>query len=260
MATYSPGASAGIGAAPRDRRPHGIVASVAGAVSEADVAVFQSTRPRLFGIAYGMLGSASDADDVVQDVWIRWQGTDRNNIRQAAAFLATATTRLAINVTQSARARRETCLDSRLHEPIDTGADPTQGPERSEALELAARMLLEKLSPPERACYVLREAFDYPYRQIATVLGLSEAHARQLVARARGHLASERRRPASASAQRRFLTAFAAADRTGEIAPLEQLFAVDVAAHRERGAAVQKAGTPVVEKARATRLLVGVAA
>jgi RNA polymerase sigma factor (sigma-70 family) len=260
MATYSPPARAGIGAAPLARPPHGIVDSVTRRVSDADIAVFQSIRPRLFGIAYRMLGSASDADDVVQDAWMRWQGTDRNNIRQPAAFLATATTRLAINVTQSARARRETCFDSCLHEPVDTGADPAQGAERGEALELAARMLLEKLSPPERACYVLREAFDYPYRQIATVLDLSEAHARQLVARARTHLASEGRRPVWASEQQRFLAAFLAACRTGDISRLEQVFAVDVVTHRDDGAAVHEAGTPVVEKASATGLLVGAAA
>jgi RNA polymerase sigma-70 factor (ECF subfamily) len=120
-------------------------------------------------------------------------------------------------------------------------------------------MLLEKLSPPERACYVLREAFDYPYRQIATVLGLSEAHARQLVARARSRLETERRRPVGGAERQRFLTALAAAVQTGDIAPLEQVFAVDVVTHRHNNAAVET-GTPMVKEAHATRLLVCVAA
>ena len=124
-------------------------------------------RPRLFGIAYRVLGSATEADDVVQDTWIRWQGTDRSKVRDATAFLATTTTRLAINVGQSARARRETPIGPRPFELLDPGADPSLGAEQREALELAVRTLLEKLSPTERAVYVLREAFDYPYRQIA---------------------------------------------------------------------------------------------
>ena len=260
MATYVPAVSAGVGAARHDRPPHAIVASVGGGVSDADIAVFQSIRPRLFGIAYRMLGSVPDADDVVQDTWVRWQGTDRNNVRHAAAFLATATTRLAINVAQSARARRETCFGSCLHEPLDTGADPAHGAERNEALKLAARVLMEKLSPPERACYVLREAFDYPYRQIAAALAVSEEHARQLVTRARSHLASERHGPVSADEQQRFLRAFVAAARTGDVSPLAQVFAVDVATHRDNGAIVREAGARVVEKARAARCLVSVAA
>jgi len=185
-----------------------VLGSAAGEVCDADVAVFQDIRPRLFGIAYRMLGSAADADDVVQDAWMRWQRADRNDVRHAPAFLVTATTRLAINVGQSARARRETCFDSCVHEPVDSGGDPTQGAEQSEALVFVASLLFERLSPPERACYVLREAFDYPYRQIATVLALTEEHARQLVTRARSHLASERRRPASGKGQQRFLEVF----------------------------------------------------
>ena len=109
-----------------------------------------------------MLGSAAEAEDVVQDVWTRWQSTDRRVVRDPPAFLATTTTRLAINVLQSARARRETYVGPWLPEPVDTSADPHLGAERSEALELATVMLLEKLAPTERAAYVLRETFDYP--------------------------------------------------------------------------------------------------
>ena len=117
-----------------------------------------------------------------------------------------------------------------LPEPIDLTADPTVGVERDEALELAVSTLLEKLSATERAVFVLREAFDYPYRQIADLLELSEANARQLLIRARARLAGERRQPVSASQQRRLQAAFTIATQTGDLAPLEQLLAGEAVA------------------------------
>ena len=135
--------------------------------SDDGVSVFESVRPRLFGIAYRMLGSAAEAEDIVQDAWLRWQGTDRSAVENPPAFLATATTRLAITFAQSARSRRETYIGPWLPEPVDTSGDPRLGAERAEALEFAVLLLLEKLSPTERAAYVLREAFDYSYDQIA---------------------------------------------------------------------------------------------
>ena len=198
------------------------------AIAPVDTASFEAVRPRLFGIAYRTLESAADADDVVQDAWIRWQRTDRNQVRDAAAFLATTTKRLALNVAQSARARRETYIEPWHPEHVDAHADPTLDAERREALELAMRTLSERLSATERAAYVLREAFDYPYRQIARVLGTSEANARQLVTRARVRLGSERRRQVSAAEQQRFIDAFVDAARTGDLATLEQLLAADV--------------------------------
>src|SRR5262252_7952167 len=114
------------------------------------LSAFLSVRPRLFGIAYRMLGSAAEAEDIVQDVWVRWQTTDRSVVRDAAAFLATTATRLAINVMQSARARRETCVESWLPEPVDPGAGPGLGAERRQALESGVRLLLETLTPAER--------------------------------------------------------------------------------------------------------------
>lgn len=135
--------------------------------------VFAEVRGRLFGIAYRMLGSATEAEDLVQEVWMRWQAYDRATVDNPAAFLATTITRLAINELQSARVRRETYVGPWLPEPVDTGADPYLGAERGEALSLAVLLLLERLSPTERAAYVLREAFDYPYPQIAEIVGLS---------------------------------------------------------------------------------------
>jgi RNA polymerase sigma-70 factor, ECF subfamily len=192
-------------------------------IAPVDPAPFEAARPRLFGIAYRTLESAVDAEDVVQDAWLRWQRTDRNEVRDAAAFLATTTKRLALNVAQSARARRETSTDPWHPEPVDVQADPALGAERREALELAVLMLLEKLSPTERAAYVLREAFDYPYRAISDVLAVSEANARQLVTRARLRLAGERSRQVSAIDQQRLIDAFVDAAQTGDLTTLEQL-------------------------------------
>jgi RNA polymerase sigma factor (sigma-70 family) len=192
------------------------------------LSAFMSVRPRLFGIAYRMLRSAAEAEDVVQDVWVRWQTADRSLVRDAAAFLVTTATRLAINVMQSARSRRETLVGPWLPEPVDTSADPGLGAEQGEALELGVLVLLEKLSPAERAAYILREAFDYAYRDIASVLRLEEANARQVVTRARQHVANGRRMPASSTEQRRLLDSFIAAAQRGDVAGLEGLLASDV--------------------------------
>lgn len=189
------------------------------------LSVFVSVRPRLFGIAYRILGSAAEAEDIVQDVWLRWQTTDRNMVLNPAAFLAAVTTRLAINLRQSARSRRERYVGPWLPEPADTSADPGLGTERGEALELAVWLLLEKLSHEERAAYVLREAFDYSYRQIADILQLSEVNTRQLVTRARKHIADGRRMPVNLAEQERLLIAFMDAAQKGDFASLERLLA-----------------------------------
>ncbi|MEV4362966.1 sigma-70 family RNA polymerase sigma factor [Nonomuraea sp. NPDC049625] len=195
---------------------------------EQAAAVFAGVRPRLFGIAYRMLASVTEAEDLVQDVWLRWQAYDRATVDDPAAFLATTTTRLAINATQSARVRRETYLGPWLPEPVDTAADPYLGAERAEALEFAVLLLLERLSPTERAAYVLREAFDYPYRQIADILELNEPAVRQLVSRARKRVLIARPTPVTQTEQHRLLTAFVAAARSGDMTTLEELLAADV--------------------------------
>jgi RNA polymerase sigma-70 factor (ECF subfamily) len=150
-------------------------------------------------------------------------------VRNPGAFLATATTRLAINEMQSARSRRETYIGPWLPEPVDTSADPFLGAERGEALELAVLILMEKLTPQERAAYVLREAFDYPYPQIADILRSTEPAVRQLVSRSRKHVAGERKIPVPRTAQRELLARFLQAARSGDLEGLEQLFAADVA-------------------------------
>jgi RNA polymerase sigma factor (sigma-70 family) len=186
------------------------------------LSAFMSVRPRLFGIAYRMLGRAAEAEDVVQDVWIRWQTADRCLVRDAAAFLATTTTRLAINVMQSARSRRESHAGPSLPEPIDASADPELGAERGEGVEAGILLLLEKLSPTERAAYILREAFDYTYRDIANSLRLEEANARQVVTRARQHLGNSRRMSANSIEQRRLSEGLIAAAQNGDVASFEE--------------------------------------
>lgn len=161
-----------------------------GAVSAADAAVFETLRPKLLRIAGRVLGPTAEADDVVQEAWVRWQGTDRGTVRDAEPFLVTVTKRLALNVAQSARVRHEAPMPAWLPEAVaDAGADdPVLRAERGEVVALGLRLLAERLTPAERAAYVLREAFGYPYREIGRVLGLREANARQIVTRARGRL------------------------------------------------------------------------
>ncbi|GAA3662351.1 RNA polymerase sigma-70 factor (ECF subfamily) [Lentzea atacamensis] len=206
---------------------------------------FAAARPRLFGIAYRMTGSVADAEDLLQEVWLRWQLADRASVVNPEAYLATAITRLAINESQTARARRETYVGPWLPEPVDTAADPQLGAEQGAVLELAVLMLLEKLTPTERAAYVLREAFDYPYREIAEIVQTSEVAARQLVSRARKHLADERRVPVERAEQRRLLEAFVAAAQAGDLAALEKLFAQDVVSYSDSNGAVRAAGRPL---------------
>jgi RNA polymerase sigma-70 factor (TIGR02957 family) len=220
------------------------------------LSAFTAVRPRLFGIAYRMLGSATEAEDIVQDVWLRWQATDRSVVENPPAFLATTTTRMCINFAQSAHSRRETYAGPWLPEPVDTSSDPALGAERGEALGLAILLLLEKLSPTERAAYILREAFDYSYRQIADILQLEEANSRQLVSRARKHIADGRRAPASPQEQRRLLEAFIGAAQKGDTAALEALFAEDVISYSDGGGIVRTAArAPVSGRERVAKFL-----
>jgi RNA polymerase sigma-70 factor (TIGR02957 family) len=222
-------------------------------------AVFTKVRPRLFGIAYRMLGSAAEAEDLVQEVWLRWQAYDRSRVEHPAAFLATTTTRLAVNALKSARARRETYIGPWLPEPVDTGADPYLGAERGEALALAALLLMERLSPNERAAYVLRVAFDYPYAQIAEILQSSEAAVRQLVSRARKRMAEGQRKRVRPEAQRALLAAFLAAAESGDMAGIERLFTADVTSLSDGNGAHQVARRPLVGATRVARFLATIA-
>jgi RNA polymerase sigma-70 factor (ECF subfamily) len=203
------------------------------------LSAFVNARKRLFGIAYRVLRNVAEAEDIVQEVWLRWQKAERTGVRDVAAFLATATTRLAINRQKSACVRREAYVGTWLVDPIDTGDDAGVCAERGEALAIAVSMLLEKLTPTERAAYVLREAFSYEYSRVAEILRSSEVSCRQLVARARKHIAEGRRMPVGPAEQRRLMEALINAAQHGDLATLERMFEEDVVSYSNGGA-----GTP----------------
>lgn len=218
---------------------------------------FLSVRPRLFGIAYRMLGIAADAEDVVQNAWVRWQTTDRSAVVDPPAFLSTVTARLSINLAESAHSRREEYIGPWLPEPVDTRADPRLGAERDEALGLAVLALMEKLTARERGAYVLREAFDYSYEQIAEILELDDANVRQLVSRAKKHIAENRRAPVDRIDRQRLMEAFVAAAQAGDASALEQLFAADVASVTDGNGMPNAARVPVVGRERVAKFLAG---
>jgi RNA polymerase sigma-70 factor, ECF subfamily len=220
---------------------------------------FEQIRPRLFGIAYRMLGSVADAEDVVQDAWLRWQAVT-DPVENPTAYLTTITTRLCLTAVDSARSRRETYVGPWLPEPVDTSADPLLGAERAEALSMAVLLLLERLSPAERAAYVLHEAFDYPFRQIAELLETSEANARQLGKRAREHIDRERGTVVSSAERERLLGLFIAAAQSGDVARLESALAEDALSLADGGGYVTAARKPVQGRERVANLIMGVVA
>ena len=218
---------------------------------------FQTARGRLFGIAYRMLGSVTEAEDVVQDAWLRWQRVTEP-VDNPAAYLATVVTRLSLTALDSARARRETYVGPWLPEPVDTAADPLLGAERAEALSLAVLLLLERLTPAERAAYVLHEAFAYPFPEIAEILETTPANARQLASRARTHIAQGRGRAVSGEERDRLLEAFVAAATNGEVAALESMLAADAVTISDGGGVVSAARKIVGGRERVAQFLLGV--
>jgi RNA polymerase sigma-70 factor, ECF subfamily len=187
------------------------------------VASFEDVRHRLFGIAYQTLGRVADAEDIVQDVWVRWQSADRTQVRDRTGFLVTITRRIALNAATSARARREVSVGEWLPEHDAASVDPQVHAECSEAIAFALALLLERLSPVERAVYVLREAFAYPFREIGEVLAISEANARQVAHRAREHLTGHQPEAVESPACDELLAAFLGAARGGDVAALIDL-------------------------------------
>lgn len=204
------------------------------------VQTFVELRPRLMAIGYRLLASRVEAEDVVQETWVRWQNIDRTTVVDPPALLATMTRRLAINVIDSAHHRHEACVALSDTAAFDAAAfdadgrrdartDPAEVAETRDGVEQALRIMLERLNPRERAAFVLREAFGYSYPQIAEFLHLGAANCRQLVSRARKHLAADRRAAVSSTAHRRFLTEFTTAAQYGDLTGLEELLAQDLA-------------------------------
>jgi DNA-directed RNA polymerase specialized sigma24 family protein len=185
--------------------------------------IFLAHRARLFGIAYRIIGDVPGAEEVVQELWLRWQLTRRTEIENPAAFLTTATTRLAINVIQSARHRHETPAEPRLVDLADRAQDPVLHAEQAVAVEEALALLMARLTPDELAAYVLRKVFDYAYVDLAGLLRTSVPNTRQLVRRALTHLGGDRERPVPAEAHRRLVAAFQTAAAIGDLEDLVRL-------------------------------------
>jgi RNA polymerase sigma-70 factor (ECF subfamily) len=195
---------------------------------EGSLSIFLDVRRNLFGIAYRMLGSVAEAEDIVQNVWLRWQATDQSAVLDPAAFLATTTARLCINLYRSARARREASIESQLTEPLDEGDSPEIGVERMEALKSALGIVAARLRPTERAAYILREAFDYSYSRIAELLNLKEPNVRQILRRARKHILNRRDPSNSFLSGGQLFQAFSEASEHGNFTRLEDLLIAEV--------------------------------
>ncbi len=223
------------------------------------VEVFERHRARLFGLAYRMLGSAADAEDIVQDTFLRWHNTVPGSIEVPSAWLAKVTTNLCLNQLSSARTRRERYVGPWLPEPVST-TDGALGPmdtaEQRDTVSLTFLVLAERLTPSERAVFVLREAFDYSHRDVAELLELSEANCRQLHRRARRRLAGVQLPPAGDLAEHRGLVErFLAAARNGDLTALERLLAQDVISVADGGGTPGVARKPVRGVAKVARYL-----
>ncbi len=222
------------------------------------VSAFEAARPRLTGLAYRLLGSWAEAEDVVQDAWPKWAAVAGQGIANPDAYLTTMVTRLALTALDSARVRREQYVGPWLPEPVDTRADPALGAEKAEDLDLATLLLLERLSGPERAALVLREAFAYDYANLAEVLDTTEAAARQLVSRGRRALEGQRRQRVDEVQRGQLLAAFVAAAQGGDLAALEAVLVDDAVAISDGGGVVSAARRPVHGAEQVARFVLGV--
>ncbi|WP_309056380.1 RNA polymerase sigma-70 factor, partial [Streptomyces sp.] len=212
------------------------------ALITSDTDRFEAARPRLEAIAYRLLGSASEAEDAVQETYLRWQAADVERIEVPEAWLTKVLTNYCLNQLSSARARRETYVGRWLPEPLLAG-DPMLGPadtaEQRESVSYAVLVVLERLTPNERAVYVLREAFDYPHREIAEILDISEAASQQILHRAKKHVADGRTRTEiDGAAARRIVEEFLAAATSGRTEPLVRLLTQDAVAVGDGGGKV----------------------
>jgi RNA polymerase sigma-70 factor (TIGR02957 family) len=223
--------------------------------------IFNADRPRLFSIAYRMLGSASDAEDVLQDAWVRYAAADGSTIRSPQAFATTIVTRLCLDRLKSARATREQYVGPWLPEPVLTREmdSPEATLERAESVTLAFLVLLEKLSPEERAVFLLKDVFDYDHAAIGEILGISSANSRQLLHRARTALAQGRPRRAGTPGSRRAMAErFAQAFATGDAAALASMLASDAGMWADGGGKATAARRPLLGREAIVTFLVGI--
>jgi RNA polymerase sigma-70 factor (TIGR02957 family) len=219
---------------------------------------FVTHRSLLFTVAYEMLGSAADAEDVVQETWLRWAGVDQADVRDPRAYLVRAVTRQALNRLRTLARSREEYVGEWLPEPVLTSPDVAEDVELAESVSIAMLTVLETLGPAERAVFVLREVFEAPYEEIAAALDRSPAAVRQIAHRARTHVAARRPRMAvSRAEQRAIVERFRSALRTGDLKALFDVLAPDVVVVADGGGLVPAARRPVEGADRVVKLLAG---
>ncbi len=225
----------------------------------AAVGHFAEHRSLLVGVAYRVLGSVSDAEDAVQDTWLRWSKVNEE-IADPRAFLVRVTTRLAIDRLRRRQARRETYIGEWLPEPILTGRGPAEDAELAESLSMGLLLVLETLTPLERAAFVLREAFDFTYAEIAEAIGRNEAAVRQLGKRARAHIAEGRTRfDSDETMQREVTDRFLAVSREGDLDGLMKVLAPGVRLVADGGGKARAPLLPVIGAAKVARFFIAVA-
>jgi RNA polymerase sigma-70 factor, ECF subfamily len=217
---------------------------------------FLAHRNLLFTVAYEMLGSAADAEDVLQETWLRWAGVDLDAVRDQRAYLVQVTTRQALSRLRTLGRRKESYVGPWLPEPLLTAPDVAEDVELADSVSMAMLLVLETLTPTERAVFVLREVFDLPYDEIAEAIGKSPAAVRQIAHRAREHVAARRPRgPVSPAQTRDALQAFQLATETGDLRHLLDILAPDVVFLGDGGGIVEAVTTPIVGAGRVARLL-----
>jgi RNA polymerase sigma-70 factor (ECF subfamily) len=225
--------------------------------------VYDELRPLLFSIAYRMLASVTEAEDVVQEAFLRYHRarSDGSEVQSPKAFLSTVTTRLSIDQLRSARVRRESYVGAWLPEPLLTGtdaADPAHLAEQADSLSMAFLLLLERLSPVERAVLLLRDVFGYGFEEIAGIVGKSEPNCRQLVSRARRHIADGKPRfEASRAAREQLARRFFAAVGDGDMDDLVSVLAADVVVYGDSGGRPPSWQRPIVGQVNVSRLMYG---
>lgn len=225
-----------------------------------DQSTFERHRGLLFSVAYRILGSAADAEDVVQDAWLKWSAADRSQVAEPKSYLARIASNLAVDRLRSARQQRETYVGPWLPEPILTASDAATDAETAESVSMAMLVVLESLSPLERAVFVLKEVFDFSYAEIGAAVERSEAAVRQAAHRARGHVQARRPRYEEDHARKREVTErFFAAATGGDINALMELLAPDVTLWTDGGGKVRQALRPVVGMEKVAAWLAGVA-
>jgi RNA polymerase sigma-70 factor (ECF subfamily) len=223
---------------------------------DAATAAFLAHRNLLFTVAYEMLGSAADAEDVLQETWLRWAGVDLDTVQDQRAYLVRITSRQALTRLRTLGRRKESYVGSWLPEPLLTTPDVAEDVELADSVSMAMLLVLETLAPTERAVFVLREVFDLPYEEIAEAVDKTPAAVRQIAHRARAHVTARRPRgPVSPAARRDALDAFRRAVETGDLQQLLDLLAPDVVLVGDGGGLKQAVPKPVVGADKVARLL-----